>query len=179
LRDFIETALRFEMGLTTPAHPAEVMPVTDSFPADVDPAGDPEVGDSSIEALHDFVRFLAPPQRRTRETAEERAIVAEGEAIFGAIGCTSCHVPEMVTGSSDVAALDGKRIELFSDLLLHDLGPGLANACGIAATPTELRTAPLMGVSYRRALLHDGRTTDLTEAILLHGGEAEAVRERF
>lgn len=179
LRDFIETALRFEMGLTTPAHPAEVMPVTDSFPADVDPAGDPEVSDSAIAALYDFVRFLAPPQRRTRETAEERAIVAEGEAIFGAIGCTSCHVPEMVTGSSDVAALDGKRIELFSDLLLHDLGPGLVNACGIAATPTELRTAPLMGVSYRRALLHDGRTTDLTEAILLHGGEAEAVRERF
>jgi CxxC motif-containing protein (DUF1111 family) len=70
-------------------------------------------------------------------------------------------------------------VALYSDLLLHDLGSRLADVCGPAASPSELRTEPLLGLRYRDLLMHDGRTTDLSTAILLHGGEAEPSRDRF
>jgi CxxC motif-containing protein (DUF1111 family) len=85
----------------------------------------------------------------------------------------------MSTGSHRVAALDRKIVHLYSDLLLHDLGPDLSNACAVGASATELRTQPLMGLAQRGLFLHDSRTNDLTEAILAHGGEASAARERF
>jgi CxxC motif-containing protein (DUF1111 family) len=179
IRDFTEIALRFEMGLTTARHPDEGTIAGRPLPAGVDPAADPEVADSIIERLVDFVRFLAPPERLTHETAEDRVAAERGAVRFEEIGCARCHVPAMTTGRNDTRALDRKRIALYSDLLLHDLGPAFASVCGIAATPTELRTAPLMGLRHRNVFLHDGRTADLLDAILLHGGEASAVRERF
>ena len=70
-------------------------------------------------------------------------------------------------------------VALYSDLLLHDLGPALADVCGPGAAPAELRTAPLMGLSARRVFLHDGRAHSVRDAILLHGGEAQRSRDAF
>jgi CxxC motif-containing protein (DUF1111 family) len=179
IRDFTETALRFEMGLTTTRHPDEGTIAGEPYPEGVDPAPDPEIADSTIDLLVDFVRLLAPPERLTWEEPELRASAAHGEELFRELGCVGCHVPAMTTGPSGTRALDRKRLYLYSDLLLHDLGPAFASVCGVAATPTELRTAPLMGLRHRNVYLHDGRTADLLDAILLHGGEATDVRERF
>ena len=179
IRDFTESALRLEMGLTTPSHPDEGTIGGAPLPDDVDPAADPEIDEATIDRLTDFVRFLAAPERRSFGDPADRAAAARGESRFSEIGCTACHVPAMTTGPSDIAALDRKRVFLYSDLLLHDLGPEFASGCGVAASPTELRTAILMGLRHRDVFLHDGRTADLLDAILLHGGEATAVRERF
>jgi CxxC motif-containing protein (DUF1111 family) len=179
IRDFTETALRFEMGITTGRNPDEGTIAGTPFPPGVDPAPDPEAGDSVIDRLEDFVRFLAPPERLAYEDAGDRAAAVRGEDLFARLGCTGCHVPAMTTGRNPVPALDRKRVHLYSDLLLHDLGPALASVCGIAASPAELRTTPLMGLRHRNVYLHDGRTAELFDAIFLHGGEATAARERF
>ena len=179
IRDFTETALRFEMGITTGRNPDEGTMAGTPFPPGVDPVPDPEVGDSVIDRLEDFVRFLAPPERLAYEEDGDRAAAVRGEDLFARLGCTGCHVPAMTTARNPVPALDRKRVHLYSDLLLHDLGPALASVCGIAASPSELRTAPLMGLRHRNVYLHDGRTADLFDAIFLHGGEATAARERF
>ncbi|NLG62117.1 MAG: hypothetical protein GX539_07710 [Candidatus Cloacimonetes bacterium] len=188
LRDFIEHAALMEMGLTSPgrsrdaATEALVRALSSSYgdvAAHIDPAADPELSEQDIELLLDFMRFLAPPPRRIPDDASEQAMIARGEALFAQVGCTSCHVPTMRTGRSDIAALDRRTIALYSDLLLHDMGPELSGVCTSAASRTERRTEPLMGLGSRSTYLHDSRTNDLTEAILLHGGEATLVRERF
>lgn len=179
LQHFVETALLFEMGLTTPNQPFEENIGTLPLPPGVDPAPDPEVDQRTVELLRDFVRFLAPPPRRLGRTPEERRTIEQGERLFAQVGCASCHVPSLRTGPSEIRALDRKTVHLYSDLLLHDLGPALANVCSVAATPTELRTAMLMGLGHRRAFLHDGRALGLREAIEFHGGEAAAARAAF
>src|SRR5437016_2361725 len=107
------------------------------------------------------------------------AAVGQGERWFAAIGCAGCHVPGLRTGPSPVSALDRRRVNPYSDLLLHDMGPALADVCGPGARPSEVRTAPLMGLRFRELLLHDGRVTSLRDAIMRHGGEASAARDRF
>jgi CxxC motif-containing protein (DUF1111 family) len=108
-----------------------------------------------------------------------RRQVQEGERLFERTGCTACHVPALETGPNDVPALDGKPVPLYSDFLLHDMGPDLIGACGVAASPTEYRTEPLAGVGQRRRLLHDGRVRNLMDAIRAHGGEATRARAAF
>ncbi len=177
ISDFVDSALRFEMGLTTPQHPTEV--AAGDLPDGIDPARDPEISDQQVALLADFVRFLAPPRRVVPPTDSARAVTARGERLFNGARCAQCHVASLPTSSRGMAALDRKRIYLFSDLLLHDMGAGLAGTCSAAATPREWRTAPLMGLHSRRVFLHDGRALDLFEAIRLHGGEAERARRRF
>jgi CxxC motif-containing protein (DUF1111 family) len=109
------------------------------------------------------------------------------------VGCANCHVPSATTGESHpFVELRGQRIQPYTDLLLHHLGPDLADAGGESvdgsgdapATASEWRTAPLWGVGLSQtvqgyvALLHDGRAKSVLEAVLWHGGEAAAVRER-
>jgi CxxC motif-containing protein (DUF1111 family) len=114
---------------------------------------------------------------------------APGRLVFAEIGCDLCHTPSLTTGRSSSAALSEKPVRLYSDLLLHRMGPRLADdiAQGIAG-PDEFRTAPLWGLGQRIFLLHDGRTTDLVEAIEAHAStgtaqfppsEANAVIARF
>jgi CxxC motif-containing protein (DUF1111 family) len=111
----------------------------------------------------------------------------QGRAIFTQIGCSRCHTPTHQTGQSVIPALSNRTIELYSDLLLHDMGDELAdNRPDGLATGREWRTAPLWGLRLMRQflngqtlLLHDGRARSVEQAILLHGGEAAAIRDAF
>src|SRR5206468_2185726 len=98
-----------------------------------------------------------------------------GQEVFNTIGCVKCHISSYTTRSR-IAALNGVTIFPYSDFLLHDMGEQLGD--GItqgSASGRDFRTAPLWGVRYRPVLLHDGRARTLSDAILLHGGEAASV----
>ena len=130
-----------------------------------------------------YSRHLALPVRRKPNDPE----VLRGKELFYAAGCTGCHRPKFATRRDhEVSALAGQLIWPYSDLLLHDMGEGLAdNRPEGVANGREWRTQPLWGIGYTEAVnghtffLHDGRARNLTEAILWHGGEAEAAREAF
>ena len=179
LRAFVENAAHFEMGLTTPQHPTEGNLAGRPFPAGVDPAPELELSEAEVALITDFVRFLSPPAQQLGVAEEDRKDILRGEELFHSTGCTGCHTPSMTTGPHDIAALSRKRFFLYSDLLLHDLGPELVTVCAPGASPWELRTEPLMGLGRRSRFLHDSRTNDLTEAIGAHGGEAARARARF
>jgi CxxC motif-containing protein (DUF1111 family) len=178
LRDFIETALELEMSLTTSRYPLDVMPNNTPLPAGADVAADPEVGDSAVDLLHDFVRFLAVPAR-DNGTGATADTVRRGERLFTEAGCAECHTPVMTTGESEVPSLAHRGVALWSDLLVHDLGPEVASICGPDASPTEFRTSPLMGLGLRGPLIHDGRARNIETAVRMHGGEAERARKAF
>jgi CxxC motif-containing protein (DUF1111 family) len=146
-------------------------------PEDVDDAG---VVNAGVDAFTNFMRFLAPAPRRPVTAQVER-----GEQLFSdvppdGIGCASCHVPMMMTGPNSVGALNNQPVNLFSDLLLHDMGLGLADGIkqGIAEE-NEFRTAPLWGLSRRTRFMHDGRSSTIQDAILRHGGQALTARDKF
>ncbi len=179
LADFVSSALRLEMGVTSALAPIEQGLNGGPLPANVDPVPDPEVDLQTVQRLADFVRFLAPLPPAPLAADARRDTVMRGERLFTSLGCPSCHVPSMTTGRSDVPALDHKVVYLFSDLLLHDMGRELADVCGAGAAPAELRTALLAGLRYRERFLHDGRALDVSEAILAHGGEAARARAAF
>ncbi|MGF1649312.1 MAG: di-heme oxidoredictase family protein [Hyphomicrobiaceae bacterium] len=130
-----------------------------------------------------YARNLAVPPRRNADAAD----VLAGERLFSAIGCASCHVPSFTTGSETPDPnLAGLRIWPYTDLLLHDMGEGLADGRPEgSATGREWRTAPLWGIGLTEIVnghsyfLHDGRARSLEEAILWHGGTAQAARDRF
>jgi CxxC motif-containing protein (DUF1111 family) len=141
---------------------------------------------SDIEAFANFVRLLAAPS-----PAPDTPSTVNGRAAFAQVGCAQCHKPSFTTGkmiasgssTNPSAALSNQTVDLFSDLLVHHMGRGLAD--GIAqggAGPDEFRTAPLWGVGQRIFFLHDGRTSSLVEAIHAHrsrDSEANKVIERF
>jgi CxxC motif-containing protein (DUF1111 family) len=137
---------------------------------------------SAIEKFAFFQRFLAPPTP-SADTPGGSESIARGRALFESTGCALCHTPTLRTGDTTVLALRGQDANLFSDLLLHHMGVELADGVRQGqAGPQEFRTAPLWGLGQRIFLLHDGRTTDLVEAIRLHrsaGSEASAVVGRF
>src|SRR5262249_10515199 len=102
-----------------------------------------------------------------------------GRDVFRRIGCAKCHVPSLPVRNGPIAALRHGTVAAYTDLLLHDMGPDLADICLGLATPAEFRTEPLMGLRLRKRFLHDGRAGTLTLAISQHGGEAAATRDRF
>ena len=128
-----------------------------------------------IARFTDFMEFLAPPP-----TVPLTAQAQQGQQLFTQINCVACHKPTMTTGPSSVSpALAAKPVNLFSDLLLHNMGT-LADGIGQAnAAPTEMRTAPLWGLRARAPYLHDGRASTILQAILMHDGEALTIRNRF
>jgi CxxC motif-containing protein (DUF1111 family) len=112
--------------------------------------------------------------------------VARGERLFSAANCAACHVATLRTGSHPVRAIARQTIHPYSDLLLHDMGPGLADGRpDFAATGQEWRTAPLWGLGLTKTVLstagylHDGRARTIAESILWHGGEAAPAKEAF
>jgi mono/diheme cytochrome c family protein len=139
----------------------------------------PLASSSALEKFSFFMRFLAPPAPAAATTAAGALSIANGARVFASTGCTLCHTPRYMTGNSAVAALANKNVDLFSDLLIHDMGVGLADGVSQGeAGPREFRTAPLWGVGKRVFFLHDGRTSNLITAIRVHastGSEANGV----
>ena len=174
LLEFTEGAFSAEQGITSPAVPAEGTVGGNPLPPGVDPVPEPEIDQATVDAADAFVRFLAPPAPAALGREGKR-----GRALFSRIGCTACHVPVLTTGKNPVKALSRKRVAAYSDLLLHDMGPDLADICLGLATPSEFRTEPLMGLHLSHRFLHDGRADTLDKAILLHGGEATGARDKF
>jgi CxxC motif-containing protein (DUF1111 family) len=124
---------------------------------------------SAIEQFALFMRFLAPPTPSTPATPGAALSIAAGRQTFINAGCALCHTPTLTTGNTTVAALANKQAKLFSDLLVHNMGPGLADQVSQGeARGDEFRTAPLWGLGQRIFFLHDGRTKDLIEAIQAH-----------
>ena len=142
----------------------------------------PDITEEQLALATFYVQTLAVPLRDDVDDPD----VAEGEAIFSDIGCASCHASLIKTGEHPIEEVSYQTIQPFTDLLLHDMGEGLAdNRPDFQATGREWRTTPLWGIGLTRKILgkdsflHDGRARSLEEAILWHGGEAERVTERF
>ena len=182
LQDQTLVALAEDIGISSAQYPRAGCPPGDKVcgTADVD------INASEVKDLVTYLRLLAPPAPRSMSTAARR-----GAQLFDAIGCEGCHRKSFVTGSDGgpekLQELANKRIAPFSDLLLHDLGPDLADD-GVnepRISRREWRTAPLWGLGLLKTvngtmmLLHDGRAQSFAEAILWHGGEAAQSRERF
>lgn len=176
------TAYINDMGITSEFEPEELFnPVLGGRVGDNVP--DPEVSTETINNVVIYLQTLRPPQQRNSGDPQVQA----GERLFAEIGCASCHIPSLQTGPSPIAALAYQEVRLYSDLLLHDMGPELAdNYPEGEATGSEWRTTPLWGLGIVENLLggtpfymHDGRTSDLREAIRLHGGEAARSRDNF
>lgn len=168
-----------DMGLSNP-----VFPVDYSTEDQNDGLGDdPELTQSVLDAVTFYTQTLGVPARRDLD----RDDVRRGRVVFDAIGCASCHVPRLQTGTLDgLAAVSNQTIYPYTDLLLHDMGDGLADGRpDFEADGAEWRTPPLWGIGLSEAVngepryLHDGRAHTLEAAVLWHGGEAEAARERF
>jgi CxxC motif-containing protein (DUF1111 family) len=143
-----------------------------------DVAADPEDGGGAVAEFTDFVTFLAPLQPGYAAREVKRA-TRPGARLFRSIGCQSCHSSRF---KAVTVPPSGRRVKvvLWSDLLLHDMGAGLAD--GIVqgdASGSEFRTAPLWGVFWSAPYLHDGRAATLEDAIALHGGEAARARDAF
>ncbi|WP_120994540.1 di-heme oxidoredictase family protein [Stutzerimonas urumqiensis] len=143
--------------------------------------GTPEVSDKLLDAVTFYTRNLGVPARRNVDDAE----VLRGKSLFHQAGCAKCHVPTFTTAAEGVEPeLANQTIRPYTDLLLHDMGEGLADhRPEFIANGREWRTPPLWGIGLTEAVsghtqfLHDGRARNLLEAILWHGGEAEQARE--
>lgn len=139
---------------------------------------DPEVKKKDLKRLNAYVRFLAPPAQNP--DAMSRKDRKKAKKIFKKTGCAACHTPELVTGRSKSKALRNQVIQPYSDMLLHDMGPDLAEGCKVDATPSEWRTEPLWGLRFvPTGYMHDGRAETLEEAIGFHGGEAAGARDAY
>lgn len=182
LTEFNNGAYAAEQGITSPAVPFEETVGGQPIPAGVDSVPEPEINQEALDLTNAFVRFLAPPAPQKLSSAGKR-----GRKLFSEIGCAGCHVPALWTGANAVKALRYKKVAAYTDLLLHDMGPDLADICLGQASPTEFRTEPLMGLRFsiqaggqsEPSFLHDGRAKSVEEAIRLHGGEGAASRDRF
>lgn len=137
---------------------------------------DPEILNTTVEDVVFYLRTLKVPPRRNVADAD----VIAGEQLFTTLQCAACHRPELTTGPSPIAALNFKTFAPYTDLLLHDMGPGLDDGYTEgSAGSSEWRTAPLWGLGLAKRsqggqyfLLHDGRATSIEQAIAFHGGEA-------
>jgi len=141
-----------------------------------------ELSDQSWHAVGFYMRSLAVPARRDVDDP----VALQGEQLFTKFGCASCHRATLHTGPADAEALANQTIHPYTDLLLHDMGPELADGRpDYQASGSQWRTPPLWGlgllqkVNQHSFLLHDARARGFAEAILWHGGEAATARENF
>ena len=174
----VAAAYNDDIGITTSLLPSEN---SNGQPQHDARSDDPELSDEILETVTFYVQTLAVPARRHLDNPS----VQRGEQLFESAQCSACHIPTLRTGTlPDVPAVSNQTIHPYTDLLLHDMGPGLAdNRPDFLADGSEWRTPPLWGIGLIRTvnghtnLLHDGRARGLLEAILWHGGEAEQSRE--
>ena len=160
------------------------------YPEDaINPQGSPNFGVlDDVSAFANFMRFLAPPKPgavSASGTAVPAATISQGQSLFSSIGCATCHNPSpgKTQASGFVSSLSNAPVNAFSDIEIHHMGTGLADNVGQGgAGGDQFRTAPLWGLGQRIFLLHDGRTTDLMQAIQAHastGSEANTVISNF
>lgn len=170
----VAAALNTDIGVTT-----SVFPILDGGSG----GATPELSDVELEYMTRYLSALGVRARRDLDDPQ----ALQGETLFTAAGCEQCHTPQHTTSPyHPMAELRSQTIRPYTDLLLHDMGPGLADNMGEGdASGSEWRTAPLWSIGYTsevsggEAYLHDGRARTLEEAILWHGGEAEAAKENF
>ncbi|KFA88857.1 di-heme oxidoredictase family protein [Archangium violaceum] len=176
-------AFRGDVGITSDLFPEEDCPAPQTACQDALSGGEPELEAEKLEQVTFYTQMLAVPARRDVDEPE----VLRGRRLFRELDCAKCHVPRHETGTvEDAPELSKQVIFPYTDLLLHDMGPELADGRpDFEATGSEWRTPPLWGiglvetVNRHTRFLHDGRARSLEEAILWHGGEAERSRERF
>lgn len=181
LLSFAGDAYLNEMGITSRLFPTENAPNGNlellkklDRVADPEDQLDPATGKYGIDKLADFMRLLSPPP-----SLPVTASTGFGGKIFLDIGCAACHTPMLTTGPSSIPALNGQRVMLFSDLLLHDMG-SLGDGIGQGtATGQEMKTAPLWGLRNSGPYLHDGRAATVEDAIQAHDGESTNSRDRY
>jgi CxxC motif-containing protein (DUF1111 family) len=179
LRRQVAAAFRDDLGITSVLFPEQPCTPAESAclgaPSGASRESRAEIEERILDAVTAMTARLAAPEPRAPRPGDER-----GRDLFGRAGCASCHVPSPI----EAAGSEPAEHRPHTDLLLHDLGPGLADDCDEpGASGAEWRTAPLWGLAAvapdRHGLLHDGRARSVTEAILWHGGEAEASRRAF
>lgn len=184
VRQQIAGALAGDMGITT-----ELSPVPNCPPAQTACAAikgktgekHPELSAADLDEMALYHYILAVPEPRRQDALQ----VVQGKALFAVAGCVSCHQPELKTGAFPAfPALAGQTIHPYTDLLLHDMGQGLAdNRPDYKANGRQWRTPPLWGIGLTQTvnehsnLLHDGRARNFLEAILWHDGEARSAKE--
>ena len=179
-----------DIGISTTLHPSGAGDCTEKqelcFNA---PSGNSpkyqnvEIGDELFDLVTFYSQNLAVPKRRNPDDPD----VLKGKALFHEVGCAKCHQPKFVTGEvPGQPHLSNQLIYPYTDMLLHDMGAGLAdNRPDGQASGTEWRTPPLWGIGLTETVnghtlfLHDGRARNLTEAILWHGGEGQQSRDAF
>lgn len=174
-----------DMGITSNINPTDNCPAAQkkcTQTAAIDNT-DVEFQEDFLMELTRYVRLIGVPAQRDADLPE----VIKGGELFRALGCVQCHASTLITGDDAAfVELQNQTIHPYTDLLVHDMGPGLAdNRPDFAATGTEWRTPPLWGIGLTKEVagyenyLHDGRARNLQEAILWHGGEAQAARDGF
>lgn len=181
-------AFSMDMGLSTPLNPDPLGDCTDvqgacrTMPTGVQPVlGEHEVPGDLIDFVTTYSSNLALPRRRDVDAPD----VLAGKRLFYESNCIACHTPKYVTRRD--AARPEHRFQLiwpYTDMLLHDMGADLADGKGETLEQREWRTPPLWGIGLTKVVnpsatwLHDGRARTLLEAVLWHGGEAQAARDR-
>ncbi|WP_394778810.1 di-heme oxidoredictase family protein [Undibacterium sp.] len=200
LRQQVASALLLDMAVTSPVYP--------NLSCNTNPAGcatataQKGISESDLQSISNYLSLVAVPAQRSLasgfpkgvapmdEHRVDPALVSAGAKVFQGMRCASCHTAEMKTGPGHLfAELRNQTIHPYSDLLVHDMGTGLADKFSEGQAKGSMwRTAPLWGIGYtdkvmgnsaKVGYLHDGRARNLTEAILWHGGEADTARQRF
>ncbi|MCS6857372.1 MAG: hypothetical protein NZM37_06650 [Sandaracinaceae bacterium] len=168
LEAFVADALHVDMGLTSAFRPQEV-PNPSGIAEDGRPGLD--LDEKDFGALVGYVRLLDLPERKTSDS--------KGESLFRGVGCAECHVPEARTRSDHpIAVLANREVKLYTDLLLHDMGDGLADGIREGAASGRMwRTSPLIGLRFFKRFLHDGSARSVLEAIERHDSAGSEARE--
>lgn len=171
-----------DIGITTSINSKQNCPEIQKDCKSSVEGGNPEMSDDQLQKMIFYTQTLAPPARRDVDDKE----VIHGARLFEQSNCSSCHTPNITTGDHEIAQLANQKIQPFTNLLLHDMGDGLAdNRHDHEANGNEWRTPPLWGIGLLKTvnghtnLMHDGRARNIEEAILWHGGEAENSKIAF
>ena len=182
LRNQNAAAALGDIGLTTSLHRANNCEANQLQCREAQHGGEPEIEDAFLDKLTLYTATLAVPSQREASNP----ITIQGMALFRTFGCANCHLPTQQSGPHPLPELAHQTFHPFTDLLLHDMGEGLAdNRPEFEASGSEWRTPPLWGlglvplVNGHDKLMQDGRARGFAEAILWHGGEAEAAKEAF
>ena len=183
VRQQVASAFLGDIGITSSVFPDFELSEAQKELAGLPHGGDPEVSDDILDFVVFYSKTLSVPAQR----AHDNPAVLRGKELFEAAKCSVCHVETFVTGEDpNFPELSGQEVHPYTDLLLHDMGEGLAdNRPVYSATGREWRTAPLWGIGLSRHVsqepnyLHDGRARTIEEAILWHGGEGKVSRDAF